>query len=82
MKVEQRIYGGVPDVRRQRSDGETRKNPPLGVHFGPRIQFGPALDGHMPVKSLPIEVSTTQISDKTERPQTLRQAGGRHRGSH
>jgi len=35
----------------------------LGVHFGPLLQFGPALNGHMPNKSLSIDVSDPDHKD-------------------
>ena len=56
MKKEQRIYDDVPTVRGGTSE-ETRGDKPLGVHFGPLTQLGPALNGHRPNISLSQEVS-------------------------
>lgn len=61
VKVEQRVCGNVPNVRGQRSEDETRGNKPLGVHFGPLTQVGPALNGHMPNISLLMEVEVSGL---------------------
>lgn len=66
VKVEQRICSGVSNVR-PTIRKETGGNKPLGVHFGPLLQFDPALNGHVPNKSLSMRVSNPD-----------RQSGERH----
>jgi hypothetical protein len=67
MEVEQWVWFDVPNMRSRRSEDETRGNTPLGVHFGPRVQLGPALNGHMPNKSLSIGADDPDQQKGTKR---------------
>ena len=57
VEIEQRIYGDVPNVRGWPSENVRTQDKPLGDHFGPGTQFGPAFGGHEPSRSLLIGMS-------------------------
>lgn len=60
VKIEQRVYGDVANVRNQSGENKRNWGKPFGVHFGPFRHVGPALDGQDPKKSLLIDINVTE----------------------
>ena len=70
VEIEQWIYGDVPNLRYLSAENEANRDEPLGVHFGPLRQFGPAFDGQKPNRSLSIEVNVTEEWNEASRRHT------------
>jgi hypothetical protein len=69
MKEEQWIWGHIKNKIQDddpHGKNETKRNEPLGVHFGPLTHFRPALNGHMPNISLSTEVSDFVRQNRTK----------------